>query len=360
MEISRIAAGATILIVDDEQLNIDMLQLLLRKAGYLNILSTTDPNQAAPLYATHYPDLVLLDINMPGKDGFAVLQELRKVERRSYLPVMVLSAATDEASRIRALELGARQFLHKPFSQIEVTIRIHNMLEVRLLHRELRNQNKILEKKVQERTQELLATQLEIVQRLGLAAEHRDNETGAHIMRMSHYSELLARAHALPRQDCELILNASPMHDIGKIGTADAILLKPGKLTVEEFEIMKAHTTIGADLLANGKSQLMETARIIALTHHEKWDGSGYPYGLRGEAIPIMGRIVAVCDVFDALTSERPYKRAWSVAAAVQEIVRMQGKHFDPQLVDHFLRILPEIIQIKDLYTDINTDTPEP
>lgn len=347
-------AAAKILIIDDEPLNIGMLRLMLSEAGYNQLLTTHKPEEAGQLYHQHYPDLVLLDLNMPGKDGFEVLQELQLIEKRSYLPVMVLTAETDEESRLKALDLGAKDFLTKPFNRVEVLTRIRNLLEVRLLHRKLHQQNNLLEEKVRQRTLDLRESQLEIVRRLGLAAEYRDNETGAHIMRMSQYSTKLAQAYGLPEDDCELLLNASPMHDIGKIGIPDHILLKPGKLTDEEFSIMKTHTTIGAEVLANNQIKLMDMAKSIALTHHEKWDGSGYPNGHKEQKISILGRIVAVCDVFDALTSERPYKKAWSVEDSVKEINKLSGSHFDPQLVPIFNNILPEILEIKARYSDEN------
>lgn len=346
--------NAKILIIDDDALSVQMLELLMRKAGYSDIIGTTDPTQASALYSRHYPDLVLLDLNMPVMDGFEVLKALSRMERRSYLPVMVLTAETDDETRLKALDLGAKDFLAKPYSHVEALLRIKNMLEVRLLHQQLRDQNRTLEEKVRQRTRELRETQLEIVQRLGLAAEYRDNETGQHIVRMSLYSEALARAYGLGETDCELILYASPMHDVGKIGISDTILLKPGKLTEEEFAIMKTHTTIGAKVFDGNNSKLLETARTIALSHHERWDGNGYPQGLKGEDIPLFGRIVSICDVFDALTSDRPYKKAWPVDEAVAEIVRQSGRQFDPRLVSVFEEILPEILAIKDAHLDVD------
>jgi len=216
----------------------------------------------------------------------------------------------------------------------------------------LRSQNKTLEKRVQERTQELFQTQLEIIKRLGLAAEYRDNETGLHIVRMSQISALLAKAAGLDDVEAEMVLNASPMHDIGKIGIPDHILLKPGKLNSEEWVTMQTHTTIGARILSGHHSSLLEMACEIALTHHEKWDGSGYPKGLKGNDIPLTGRIVALADVFDALTSERPYKHAWTARDAVTLIKEDSGKHFDPRLVEQFLSLLPEIVAIKEKYAE--------
>ncbi len=349
---SSLHKSAKILIVDDEQLNIKLLEVFLKQAGYRNILSTTDATNTQNLYQEHQPDLVLLDLNMPSMDGYEVMARLQELEQDSYLPVMVLSANTDEESRVKALNAGAKDFLNKPFSASEVMTRIRNLLEVRLLHKRLCQQKLSLEEQVTIRTKQLRDSQLEIVQRLGLASEFRDNETGQHIIRMSYYSKLLAEQHGLPGEECELILNASPMHDIGKLGIPDSILLKPGKLTDDEFKVMKTHTTIGAQLLENGKSDVMEAARNIALNHHEKWDGTGYPNNLAGEAIPIYGRIVAIADVFDALTSDRPYKTAWSVEHAVAEIQHMSGKHFDPALVSDFSKIIPDVLEIKNKYAD--------
>ena len=267
---SSLHKSAKILIVDDEQLNIKLLEVFLKQAGYRNILSTTDATTTQNLYQEHQPDLVLLDLNMPSMDGYEVMARLQELEQDSYLPVMVLSANTDEESRVKALNAGAKDFLNKPFSASEVMTRIRNLLEVRLLHKRLCQQKLSLEEQVTIRTKQLRDSQLEIVQRLGLASEFRDNETGQHIIRMSYYSKLLAEQNGLPGEECELILNASPMHDIGKLGIPDSILLKPGKLTDDEFKVMKTHTTIGAQLLENGKSDVMEAARNIALNHHEK------------------------------------------------------------------------------------------
>ena len=340
--------NAKLLIVDDQAQNVMLLEKMLKVEGYLDVVSTTDPREVAGLYAQQHFDIVLLDINMPYLDGFQVMEQLQAVERDSYLPVLVLTAQNDAATRLRALNSGAKDFITKPFDRLEVMTRIHNMLEVRLMHNQIRDQNKILEEKVRERTRELLDTRLEIIRRLGRAAEYRDNETGLHIIRMSQFSARLGRAAGMDEAQAEMLLNASPMHDIGKIGIPDRILLKPGKLDSEEWEIMKGHASIGAEILSGGQSELMEMARIIAVSHHEKWDGTGYPGALKGEEIPLVGRIVAVCDVFDALTTVRPYKAAWTVEAALDYITENSGKHFDPALVLKFKEILPEILAIKE------------
>ncbi|MEK6747958.1 MAG: two-component system response regulator [Pseudomonadota bacterium] len=342
---------AKLLVVDDEPANVKLLCRLLEAEGYRQVMHTIDPRVVVGLYREHQFDLVLLDIRMPYMDGFEVMRGLQAVDAGDYVPVLVLTAQTDKETRVQALECGAKDFVNKPFDRLEVMTRIRNILQVRLLHNRIRQENRTLEQQVHASLQELEATRLEVLRRLGLAAEYRDNETGYHIVRMSKYSQLLAQALGLPEAKCTRILQASPMHDIGKIGIPDSILLKPGKLDPAEWDIMKTHATIGAEILSHG-SQLLEEARVIALSHHEKWDGSGYPQGLAGDKIPIEGRIVAVADVFDALTSERPYKRAWAMADAVEEIKKGRRKHFEPAIVDAFISILPGITEIHARYKD--------
>ena len=345
-------SDAKILIVDDQKPNVLLLEKMLKAEGYAEVISTTDSRETAALYANNRFDIVLLDLNMPYLDGFQVMEQLRAVEIDSYLPILVLTAQQDSATRLRALQSGAKDFISKPFDRLEVLTRIRNMLEVRLMHNQVRDQNKILEDKVRARTQEITDTRLEIIQRLGRAAEYRDNETGLHIIRMSRFSVCLGRAAGMDEARVEILLNASPMHDIGKIGIPDRILLKPGKLDADEWQIMKTHTTIGAEILSGSDAELMEMARLIAITHHEKWDGSGYPNGLVGEDIPLEGRVVALSDVFDALTTARPYKKAWEVGAALDYISENSGKHFDPDLVGLFHKVLPEILAIKNRHAE--------
>lgn len=342
---------AKILLVDDEPANIVLLEEVLDAAGFTAVRGTTDAQQVVGIYESWQPDLVVLDIHMQPLDGFQIMTELKAIEQ-DYLPILVLTGDTSRDVRQRALETGARDFLNKPFSTVEALARIRNMLEVRLLHRELRMHNAMLEARVRERTQELHETRMEIIRRLGRAVEYRDNATGLHVIRMSYFAESLARACGLSERKCDLILHASPMHDIGKIGIPDRILLKPSSLNMEEWEVMRSHTTIGAEMLAGNNSELMQTAYTCALTHHEKWDGSGYPHGLRHEDIPLVGRITAICDVFDALTSTRPYKQPWSVEEAVEEIAKRSGSHFDPVLVSRFLEIFPEIQTIQQRYAE--------
>lgn len=344
--------SAKVLIVDDRPENVRLFEEMLKTDGYRHVVSTTDSRQAAKLYEYVRPDLVLLDLNMPYLDGFQVMEQLRAIEESPYLPILVLSGITDQDVRVRALEHGAKDFLCKPFEPLEALTRIRNMVEVRLLHNAMRRQNKVLEEKVRERTQALRETQLEIIRRLGRAAEYRDNETGLHVIRMSQFCARLGRAAGMTDAECELLLYASPMHDIGKIGIPDRILLKNAPLTADEWEIMKTHTTIGADLLAGHDSELMEMAAMLALCHHEKWDGSGYPRGLHGEGIPLPARIITLCDVFDALTSQRPYKAAWAVETTVEYIEEESERYFDPRLVGLFKSILPEILEIKEQYRE--------
>jgi len=337
---------AKILIIDDEQANITLLEDILDNEGYSHFKSTQDSRKALDMYKEIRPDLVLLDLNMPHLDGFQVMEQLKEVEKDSYAPILVLTAQADRNIRLNALAAGARDFIEKPFDITEVVHRISNMLEIRLLHNQVRNQNQILEKKVEIRTHELEETRREAILRLGRAAEYRDNETGMHVIRMSRLCHKLAEEIGLSEEDCQLILQASPMHDVGKIGVPDEILLKPGKLDKKEWEIMKKHPEIGAEILSGSHSSLMQMAETIALTHQERWDGSGYPRGLKGEEIPISGRIVAICDVFDALTSKRYYKEAYSIEKSMQIIEEGKGKDFEPRLVDAFKKVPPNMIRI--------------
>ncbi len=338
---------AAVLLVDDEITNIKLLSEILRVNGYINIFTTTDPRGVETLCDRYNIDLIILDINMPYMDGFEVMECLRKDEKKADIPIIVLTAMVDADTCHRALNEGARDFLTKPFKYLEALSRIRNALETHLLYKQLRRNNEQLEKRVKERTNEIYETRLKIIRRLSRAAEFRDNETGMHIIRMSRYSTSLARTIGMTEDECTIILNSSPLHDIGKIGIPDRILLKPGKLNEAEWEIMKSHTLIGVRILEGDDSELLNAARTIALTHHEKWDGSGYPNGIAGEDIPIMGRIVAVCDAFDALVSKRPYKKAWSVDDTLNLLKEERGKHFDPHLVDSFLGIMPELLDIK-------------
>lgn len=352
MPLSKAIVDSRIFLVDDEPVNLKLLQKILGGQGYTNLVAISDPRQVLEAYQQVRPELILLDINMPHLDGFEVMEQLKGLNDPLLPPILILTAQQGQDYLLRSLSLGARDMLSKPFDRTELLMRVRNLLEVHQAHQYVHDQKSLLENLVQERTQELNQTRKEVIRRLGRAAEFRDNETGFHIIRMSKYSAVLARSLGWSEADCELLLNASPMHDVGKIGIPDQILLKPGKLEPDEWECMKRHALIGAALLSGDPSRLFIMAQEIAATHHEKWNGQGYPEGLAGEAIPQSGRITAVADVFDALTSERPYKKAWTVEAAVDLIQREAGEHFDPEVVEHFVKCLPEILEIKKYYAE--------
>jgi putative nucleotidyltransferase with HDIG domain len=326
-----------ILVVDDEEVNLLLLRRTLERAGYTRVQTTTDPTRVPRLFVETEPDLVVLDLHMPGMDGLELMDRLAAIGGgRTGVPFLVLTADVTEEARRQALERGARDFLTKPFSPTELLLRVRNLLEVQRLHGWLRDQNASLEHQVLERTRELEQARLEILSRLALAAEYRDDATQEHAWRIGRTCGLLADAIGLEDSQVELVRRAAPLHDIGKIGIPDAILLKPGKLTDSERAAVKRHTTIGAEILSGSRSSLLRVAERIALSHHERWDGKGYPHRLGGEEIPLAGRIVAVADVFDALTHERPYKKAWPLEPAVDEVLGQRGRQFDPALVDAF------------------------
>ena len=345
-------AEAKILIVDDEPGNIHVLKRMLNSAGYHNITSTTDGRTTPNIYQTIHPDLIFLDIRMPGFSGFDVMNALKTLETESCLPILVLTAQLDTETRLKAIKAGAKDFVNKPFIMEEMLARINNLLEVRMLHNSLHNDKKSLQTKVVESSEELRQYQVEIIHRLARAAEYRDNETGMHVIRISKLCERLARGLGLNDHECHLIRHASPMHDIGKIGIPDHILLKPGKLTQEEWAVMKTHADIGALILSGSESEFLQMAETVAGSHHERWDGSGYPRGLKEEEIPLVSRIVTVCDVFDALTSDRPYKKAWSIENTVAEMEKQSGKLFDPHVLCVFMTLLPEMVSITQQFSD--------
>ena len=342
--------NAKILIIDDQTLDVRILEKILKTANYSAVHSINDSRLALETYREFQPDLVLLDLRMPHLDGFAVMSQLKEIEKTGYLPVLVLSAEQGREIRLQALQSGAKDFLHKPYDSIEVLCRIRNMIEVRLLHKETNEQNRLLEEKVQVRTKEIRETRLDLIHRLARTAEYRDTETGRHVLRVSHYCACLGAAIGMSASQCDLLLHASPLHDIGKIAIPDDILRKPDQLTPEERKIMQTHTTVGAELLSGSNFALMKMAEQIALTHHEKWDGTGYPRGLKGDDIALVGRICGLCDVFDALTSKRSYKKAWSIDETFLEIKNQSGRHFDPYLVECFLKIKSKIEGIVNEY----------
>jgi putative two-component system response regulator len=330
---------STVLIVDDEPANVRLLERILQREGYRNLESTNDPRHFLALFSARKPDIVLLDLHMPGLDGFAVMEQLKgRIAEGDFVPILVLTADITPEARKRALTMGAKDFLTKPVDPTEVVLRIKNLLETRHYYRQLQRQNQTLEQKVGERTRQLEGAQIEILERLARAAEFRDDETGHHAQRVGHTSALLARKTGMSDDQVVLIRRAAPLHDVGKIGIPDGILLKPGRLTTEEFDEMKKHTSIGAGILAGSKFAVLQMAEEIALYHHENWDGSGY-MRMSGELIPMAAQIVHIADVFDALTHERPYKRAWTVEEALTEIVDQRDKFFRSDLVDALLAV---------------------
>jgi putative two-component system response regulator len=336
-------AGGRLLIVDDEDDNLRILDRILQRAGFGNLRELSDPRQTVATFLEFQPDLVVLDLHMPHLDGYAVLELLRPhIPDDSYLPILVVTGDGSVAARRRALSAGAKDFLAKPFDTTEVLLRIRNLLEARFLHLQLQAQNDSLEEKVLRRTQQLEEAQVEILERLALAAEFRDDATRQHTQRVGAWSARLARKLGLADSIVELLRRAAPLHDLGKIGVPDSILLKLDRLSEEEFRVIKTHTQVGARILSGSSHPLLQLAEQIALTHHEHWDGTGYTPGLRGDAIPLVSRIVAVADVFDALTHARPYKPAWPVGEAVAEIERQSGQQFDPRVVEAFVELLHE------------------
>ena len=331
---------AGILIVDDEKAGIGSLRRTLRRAGFKRLFWTTDPREAIGMCRTDPPDLVLLDLHMPFLSGDQVLARMRQeMPPEAYLPVIVLTGDCTREAKSRAFGSGAQDFLSKPYDSQEILFRVASQLAVARLHGDLRMQKQQLEEAVKQRTAELHHAQLELIDRLARAAEFRDDDTGEHAQRVGELAARIATEMGISDNRVELIRRAATLHDVGKIGISDTILLKPGKLTPQEMTTMREHVRIGAHILSGGSSHYLQVAETIALYHHEWWDGSGY-LGLRGEEIPIEGRIVAAADVFDALTHARPYKAAWPTDEAVTHIVGLRGRHFDPAVIDAFLRML--------------------
>lgn len=322
---------AKILLVDDEATNLKVLRNVLQDQYQLMFAKQGD--EALQLAAEHRPDLILLDVMMPGKTGFDVCAELKQNPELSPIPVIFVTALKDELDETKGFELGAVDYITKPISPAVVRARVKTHLSL-------------------VKADELKQTRLQVIQRLGRAAEYKDNETGLHVLRMSHYTHILALAYGLDEQQADNLLHAAPMHDIGKIGIPDHILLKPGKLTTEEFTEMKRHPLIGAEIIGDCDSALLQMAKQVALYHHEKWDGSGYPYGLKAEQIPIEARIVAVADVFDALSSPRPYKPAWPLEQTLDYMRQQKGLHFEPRLIELLEQKLPEILAIQQRWAE--------
>lgn len=321
----------TLLLVDDEPTNLRVLRTILQDD--YRLLFAKSGEEALQLVQQQQPALILLDVMMPGMTGYDVCARLKANPATQRLPVIFVTALKDEVDETKGFAVGAVDYITKPVSPAVVRARVKTHLSL-------------------VRADELKHTRLQVIQRLGRAAEYKDNETGLHVMRMSHYAQILALAYGLSAQQADDLLHAAPMHDIGKIGIADSILLKPDKLTAEEFQQMQKHPLIGAEIIGECDSELLRMAKVVALYHHEKWDGSGYPHGLAGEAIPLEARIVAVSDVFDALTSARPYKQAWSIEETLQHMRAQKGLHFEPLLIDLLELHLPEILAVRQRWAE--------
>ena len=367
---------AKIMVVDDEPINIKVVQKYLKIAGYENFITTTDSTNALETVAREDPDIILLDIMMPQVDGLEILERIRSDEERKHIPIVILTASNDQPTKQKALELGATDFLAKPVDPSDLTPRVRNALLTKAHHDQTKAYARTLEREVRQRTEALARSRLDVIHCLGRAAEYRDNETGQHVVRVGRYVGLIARELGLDQALAELMEHASPLHDVGKIGIPDAILLKPGKLTPEEFEVMQkhcqlgkkvfrrlsddeqteylSHTELGVKILGDTGAPLLEMAGSIAMSHHEKWDGSGYPLALAGEDIPIEGRITAVADVFDALSSKRPYKPAFPREKCFAIMEESRGKHFDPSVLDVFFSHAQDIIKIQIAHVDLD------
>jgi putative two-component system response regulator len=336
-------SNARVLVVDDEHSNVRLLERLLNRWGFADVVSTTSSAQVVALCRKSRPDILLLDLQMPDPNGFRLMELLAdEIQGPTRLPVVVLTADSSPDVKKKALASGARDFLTKPFDPTEVELRVRTLLETRRLQLELQSHNETLERRVRERTRDLDVARLETLERLALAGEYRDDNTHEHAERVGRSVARIFAALGEPADEVERIRRAAPLHDIGKIGVSDAILLKPGKLDRQECQLMKGHAAIGHQILSGSGSRVLRLSAEIALTHHERWDGKGYPSGLQQEEIPLCGRVTAIADVFEALMHRRPYKEAWSIDAALAEIRHEVGRHFDPTVVEVFETLEPE------------------
>lgn len=365
---------ARVMIVDDDVSNIEIVREYLKADGFEHFVTTTSTSLALPKIKSYMPDIVLLDINMPNATGLEILQAMQDDPAIKLIPTIVLTSSTSSDDKLQALRLGASDFLAKPIDPSELILRVENVLAVKAYQDHLAKQSEQLEREIRLRTRELIRSRQEAIHCLARAAEYRDDDTGQHVLRVGRYAALISQELGFPVAAIELIEQAAQLHDVGKIGVPDSILHKPGKLDPQEFEIMrghcgmgrriinplsheesirlKQHTSVGMQIMNSTTSPVLKLASVIAATHHEKWDGSGYPNGLSGTDIPIEGRIVAVADVFDALGSDRPYKKAFPVEKCVEIMREGRGKHFDPNVLDAFLRRLDDAIGIRNSYVD--------
>ena len=334
----------TVLVVDDTSENIDLLSEVLGDSYRIRV-ATNGEKALKIVYSDDPPDLILLDIMMPGLSGYEICRRLKANPDRRQIPIIFVTAMSTVEDERLGLEIGAVDYITKPISPPIVRARVRT-------HLALYDQTRELEQMVGQRTHELLISRQQIIRRLGRAAEYKDNETGNHVVRMAHYARLVAESHGLGPEATNIIFYTAPMHDIGKIGIPDSILLKPGKLDAAEWRVMEQHPIMGAEIIGKHENNLLETARTIALTHHERWDGCGYPRRLQGPDIPIEGRIVAIADVFDALVSVRSYKPAYAVEESLKMMEMEDGRQFDPELMAAFRKALPEILRIREIYAD--------
>lgn len=361
---SQLGRSAHILVVDDEPINRKLLEGFLRQMGHTAALAASGEEALALLDDSI--DLALVDIMMPGMDGFTLVERIRAIPARAQLPIVMATALSGLEERLRAVEAGANDFITKPIDRTELKVRTESLLKMKFAQDEVRRYQSELENMVRSRTvalnraleelktlqAETMSAHLQAIYCLSSAAEHKDEETAQHIQRMSLYAKVLARGLGLPERQVEIITHASPMHDVGKIGVPDAILLKPGKLNEEEWAVMRQHTVFGGRILGRGTSEYLNAAKVIALTHHERWDGQGYPNKLSKTDIPLMGRIIAVADVYDALTSKRPYKEPFTVEVSLDIMRQGREKHFDPEVLDVFLDKQDEIQLIQSTFRD--------
>lgn len=341
-----------VVIVDDTPLNLTLMETMVRRLPGCRALPFSDPRPGLSWCESNEPDLIIVDYMMPGLDGLEFIRRVRSCHDRDDVPILMVTANNERRTRYDALESGANDFLTKPIDLHEFEPRVRNMLKLREAHLQTQQRAETLAEAVRLATAEIHARERETITRLARAAEFRDPETGAHIQRMSHYAAMIARRMGCDGETTEAILQAAPMHDVGKLGIPDYILLKAGRLTPEEFNIMKRHPGIGHDILKDSSSSIVQLGAQIALTHHEKFDGSGYPSGLAGETIPLAGRIVAVADVFDALTSARPYKPSWPLDKAIALLRSGRGKHFQPDCVDALLQGWEDVLSIRSRFRD--------
>ncbi len=341
-----------VLIIDDHEMNVTLLKnLMMAKVPDCETVCYTESAQALAWCHENEPDLVLVDYMMPAPNGLEFIESFRTLPGKLDIPVVMITAVNEKEVRLKAIECGANDFINKPIDTAELTARVRNMLALRKSQKAMANKAEWLAEEVRKATAEIVEREREIIIRLTRAAEYRDPETGMHIVRMAHYCKLIAKAIGFSREEQDLVLDASPMHDIGKVGIADFILLKGEHLNDDEFNVMKRHTDMGYEILQGSKSKLLQMAATIAKCHHEKFDGTGYPDGIKDYDIPLVARICALCDVFDALMSRRPYKEPWTLDDTLREIDRRVGTHFDPDLVAAFKRVLPEILEVQKKFT---------